>query len=478
MSFKLFFASTFGLIKSTAKIEAAHDALLADFRMFTEFENSPELKEFLELEQLVNSASFKQKKKEIQTLSLKGSKEAAQLAEFKKLAKNTRLHKYYTTLKSSDLKRFEQISASEMMAKYKEMKTAVERHSLDALKKMDKQSKEHVMYTEFLSLRDSSDLVFFRNFRKSSGYRNYELMLESAERKRYEELQKITESDEFKSRVAYLEDKNKWDKTEDAAREKRFSEMTKMPQVVNYQKYKNADDFHFFKKWDLVFEDRFNSSKLDSQKWITKSHWANETLGQNFSQVGDIHAFTDGKNISLDGKSLKLEVRKEKTKGMVWQIPFGFVEREFDYSAGIVTTAGSDWWNHGILEAKVKYAPSGHMVDAIYLLGEESSPQINLVEIGAKNRVGTLTKTESGIHSENASISGLKSGEFYIFRLEWSSDSLKWKVNNKELLTISLPVPSRSMHLNIASILISESHDQLPHKFEIEWVRFYQQHKS
>ncbi|MEY3745506.1 MAG: Carbohydrate kinase, partial [Pseudomonadota bacterium] len=49
-SSKLFFASTFGLIKSTAKIEAAHNALLADFRMFKEFENSDELKEFLELE--------------------------------------------------------------------------------------------------------------------------------------------------------------------------------------------------------------------------------------------------------------------------------------------------------------------------------------------------------------------------------------------------------------------------------------------
>jgi beta-glucanase (GH16 family) len=474
MSFKLFFASTFGLIKSTAKIEAAHNALLADFRMYKEFENSNELKEYLELELLVNSASFKQKKKELQGLSLKGSKEETQLKELKKLGKNSRLHKYYHTLKSEELKRFDQISASEMMTKYKELKTAVEKHSLSALKKMDKQTKEHVLYTEFLSLRDSSDLVFFRDFRKSSGYRNYELMLESLERKRFEELEKLTGSAEFKSRVAYLEDKNKWDKTEDATKEKRLMELNKLPQVINYQKYKNSNAFDFFKKWNLVFEDSFDSGKLDTQKWMTKSHWANETLGQNFSQVGDFHAFTDGRNISVEGKSLKIEVRKEKTKGMQWQIPFGFVEREFDYSSGIISTAGGEWWNHGILEAKVKYSSSSQMVDAIYLLGEESSPQINLVEIGAKNRVGTLTKKDGGIHSECAGISGLKAGEFYIFRLEWTSDSLKWKINDREILAISLSVPSHSMHLNIASILVSESAESLPHRFEIDWIRFYQ----
>jgi hypothetical protein len=474
MSFKLFFASTFGLIKSTAKIEAAHLALLTDFRTYKEFENSNELNEYLELEALVNSASFKQKKKEIQGLSLKGSKEETQLHELKRLGKNSRLHKYYDTLKSDELKRFEKISLSEAMVKYKELKTAVEKHSLSALKKMDKQSKEHALYIEFTQLHDSTDLTFFRDFRKSSNYRNYELMLESPERKRFEELQKITGADEFKARVAYLEDQQKWEKTEDAAKEKRFSEMKKLPQVINYLKYKNSNAFDFFKKWDLVFEDCFDSGKLDTQKWMTRSHWANEALGRNFSQPGDLHAFTDGKNVSVDGKCLKIEVRKEKTTGMQWQIPFGFVEKEFDYSSGIVSTAGREWWNHGILEAKVKYSPSSHFVDAIYLLGEESSPQINLVEMGVKNRLGTLTKKEEGIHSECESISGLKSGEFYIFRLEWSSGTLKWKINEKEILSINVNVPSHSMHLNAASIVVSEPTDGLPHRFEIDWIRFYQ----
>ena len=476
MSFKLFFASTFGLIKSTAKIETDHESLLADYRLFCEFEKSIEHKEYHELELLVNSPTFKQEKKELQHLSMKGGKEEAQLTELKKLERNRRLHKFYSTLKSDELKRFDKILNSELKAKYKELKAAVDKHSLAALKKKDKNSEEYALYTEFQKINDSVEITFFKNFRKSSAYVNYELMIDSPERKRFEELQKITGSGEFKARVAYLEDKHKWEKTEDASKEKRFAELQKLPQVVNFLKYKHSTAFDFFKKWKLVFEDRFENSKLDTQKWMTKSHWASQSLGQNFSQVGDLNSFTDSKNVLVDGKSLKIEVRKEKAKGMQWRIPFGFVEQEFDYTSGIVSTAGAEWWKHGVLEAKVKYAPSQNLVDAIYLLGEETSPQINLVEMGAKNRVGMLSKTTDGIQADCESISGLKTGEFYIFKLEWSAHSLVWTINGREMLNLTQNIPAFKMHLNAASIVVAEPVSNLPHRFEIDWVRFYQHH--
>lgn len=478
MSFKLFIASTFGLIKPTAKIESAHEALLADYRMFCEFEKSDEQKEYHELEVLVNSATFKQKKKEIQHLVLKGSKEEAQFTELKKLERNSKLRKFYSTLKSDELKRFDKISNSELKAKYKELKALVDKHSLAALKKKDKNSEEYALYTEFHKINESDDIKFFKHFRQSPAYNNYELMIDSPERKRFEELQKITASEEFKARVAYLEDKQKWEKTEEAAKEKRFAELLKTPQLINFLKYKHSSAFDFFKKWKLVFEDRFESGKLDVQKWQTQSHWASQALGQNFSQIGDLHAFTDGKNVSVDGKTLKIEVRKEKAKGMQWRIPFGFVEQEFDYTSGIVSTAGVEWWKHGILEAKVKYAPSQNLVDAIYLLGEESSPQINLVEMGVKNRLGLLSKSADGIQANCESISGLKMGEFYIFRLEWSAHSLIWTINGREMLNLTHNIPAFKMHLNAASIVVGEPVSNLPHRFEIDWVKFYQHHKE
>ena len=622
MSFKLFFASTLGLIKSTRKIEATHQALLADYIMFCDFEKSPELSEYLELEILVNSATFKQTKKELRQLSYKGSKEEGQSKELKRLERKSNLKKFYLTLKSEELKRFGKVEESGIIEKYRTLKKYVESSEFQFEKtnaaargkKKFETTEAFAKYNEFKQLQSSFDLKFYQNFKKSSDFRNYEIMSVSPEKKRFEELHKIyssitkaekdskeasqlaeykkltknrklqrffkteksdelirfnkiaasglfekfqilkkfvespefkqqklkaiadgkrefettgayaklqeynklqnsedvkfylkfekspgrinyekmknsdeknrfeelqtiTASDDFIKRVAYLEDKNKWEKTEESIKEKRFAEYQKIPQLINYLKYKNSNAFDFLKKWDLVFEDNFDSGNLDQKKWVTRSHWANQLLGQNFSQVGDLHAFTDGKNVTVGGKSLKLEVRKEKVAGMQWQIPFGFVEKEFDYSSGIVSTSGIDWWNHGILEAKVKYSPTKHFVDAIYLLGEESSPQINLVEMGAKNRLGTLIQMNGEVKADCESISGLKSGEFYIFRLEWTSNSLTWKINEKEILTIPLHVPSHSMHLNAASIVVNEPNNDLPHRFEIEWIRFYQPHK-
>lgn len=478
MSFKLFLASSFGFIKPTAKIEASYNALLADYQMFCDFEKSVELKEYHELEVLVNSETFKQAKKELQKLSMKGSREEAQLKEMKRLSQNRRLKRFYSMLNSDELKRFDQIGDSEQMKKYKTLKASVEKHSLEALKQKDKNSEEYALYLDYQNIRNSDEIKSFKKFRLSAAYQNYETMLDSPERKRLEELQNLTASAEFKARVEYLEDKNKWEKSADSLKEKRFAEMQKLPEVVNYLKYKNSNAFDFFRKWALVFEDTFENGKLNSEKWMTKSHWANEALGQNFSQPGDLHAFTDGKNVSVSGGSLKIEVRPEQTKGMQWQMPFGFVEKEFGYSSGIVSTAGNEWWKHGRLEVKVKYTPDKNLVDAIYLLGEESSPQVNLVEIGAKNRVGILTKTSDGIHAESESISGLKNGEFYIFSLEWTANSHVWSVNGRELLHLTNNIPSFKMHLNVASIVISDQVNNLPHQFEIDWVRFYQHHKS
>ena len=473
MSFKLFVANAFGLIKPTSKLETAHEALLADYQVFCGFEKSVELKEYNELDLLLKSPTFLQRKREIQHLVLKGSKEEAQLAEFAKLNKNSRLQKFYTTLESDDLKRFGEVSASAELSAYKKLKSVVHNPSFDANKKKDEKSDEFVKYTEYHKLKDSDNIYFYEHFAKSKEYKNYLSLQDSVERKRYEELKKITGSEAFKARVAYLNDKKKWEKTEEHTSELRFAELKKKPQLITYLKYQNSTAFDFFKKWDLVFDDQFKSGKLDSARWMTQSYWASKSLGRNFSQAGDLHAFTEGRNVSVELNTLKIEVRKEKTHGMQWQIPFGFVENEFGYSSGLVSTAGAEWWKQGILEAKVKYAPSANLIDAIYLLGEETSPQINLVEMGVKNRVGMLTKNADGIQADCESISGLKVGEYYIFRLEWSSHSLTWKINGREILTLAHQVPAFKMHLNIASVVVAEPVD-LPHRFEIDWVRFYQ----
>lgn len=605
MSFKLFIANVFGLIKPTKKIEAERAKVLENYLNYCEFEKSHELKEYIFLERLINSASFKQKKLEIQKLKYKGSteenlikefskldadssikkflqtrkseelkrffvldktdlvayynkiksdykslsffvpkkdevkkeeqrikdefqkiknsddwrfftsfgksseyrnylkivnsherkrydelvskfneaketeeKDKKEFKEFKKLKKKQKLSKFYKTLGSAGLKRYQKLTDSDLLSRYNELKAKVKSFSFFAPKSEEVKHDEQRIRNEFNKIANSSDWLFYKKFMSSAAYKNYLKVYNSPKIKRYEELLEICNSDDFKNNVAYLKDDNKWKKTEEYDKENRFEGLKKLPQLINYLKYKDSDVFDFHKNWEIFLEDNFNEDKIDSQKWMTKSFIAERMLGQNFSQTGDIHAFSDGKNVHVKNKTLKIEIRKEKTKGMQWIMPIGLVEKEFDYSSGILTSEEKFWWKYGILEAKVKYSPSKNFVDIIYLLGGQASPQINLFECGHKNRVGFLSKSDDSIISDVESISGLKNGEYYIFRLEWSEGLLKWSVNNKEILRLNNNVPSNEMHINFSSIIISDKSNNLPHQFEIDWVRVYKKVKN
>ena len=599
--------STFGLIKSTGKIEQEHERLLAAYKEYCEVEKSEELKQYTELEAFVQSEAFAAKKKEIENLRFKGSPEETLQKEFVQLSKNKPLKKFYATLQSAELQRYFKIGNSETMAeylslkkymedgsfatekkksdadvykgsaeekqlnefkslgksktiktyfqlngsaelkqklaigesadykKYSELKTKVEKGSatkeekqqfrqlkksatigsynkfiassayklfretegsptlkrFEELKKItsSKEFTERKTYLEdrkkfekteafakserYKKLKTSDDILFFVKFEKSSAWKNYLAMENSKERRRFEELKKHTGSDEFMKRKAYLEDAKKWEKTDEYKKHQQYEELKKKPQIERYFKYKSNNELDFFKNWELVFSDDFGSAKLDTGKWQTVSYHAAQTLERNYSQPGDLQAFTSGANINTNGKTLKIETRREKTDGLVWQLPFGFVEKEFDYSSGCINSGNSFWGKEGIWEAKVKYAPVKGLVSALFLAGENNSQQINILETGIQNRVGLLNQD----NKQTESISGLKSGRFYIFRLEWNKDTMVWKVNNKELLSVNTKVQNTELHINAATIVVDEIQGALPASFEIDWIKVYQQKK-
>ena len=604
MSMRIFFMSTFGLIKPTDKIEQEHERLLAAYNEYCKVEQSEELRKLAELEAFVQSETFLQKKKEIESLIFKGSREEAMLKEFTKLSKSKPLQKFYKIHQSTDLQRYLKIAESETLARYLALKKYMEGGSFAADKKkseaevfegspeekilnefnhlqkskaiqiffklngspelkqfqdfelspelkkftelkakiekgqIGKEEKEqfhqlekseaiksyfrfadspdykifketeesptpqhfqelkrkvessdfqkrktyledHKKFEkteafkkeeEYKKLKVSDDILFYQKFEKSSELGNYQRMKNSEEKNRFEELKKQTSSEEFISRKAYLEDSKKWEKTEEFKKFRQYNELKQLPQIQNYFKYKNNQELDFFKNWQLIFSDHFSTGKLDSSKWQTISHRGEQSLGRNFSQPGDLQAFTSGENIKTDGKTLKIETRKEKTKGFAWQLPFGFVEKEFDYSSGCINSSGSFGGNYGIWEAKVKYAPLKGLASVLYLSGEDNALQVNLVETGMKNQVGLTTKDED----QTACISGLKTGQYYIFRLEWSQGKMCWKINNKEILALDRQIPATEVHLNAATIVVDEIASGLPHAFEIDWIRVYQ----
>ena len=201
---------------------------------------------------------------------------------------------------------------------------------------------------------------------------------------------------------------------------------------------------------------------------------SDKMLGENYSMPGDLHIFTNGKNVKTNGR-LTIEVKKEKASGKVWKMPAGFIPAEFEYTSGLVSTAHSFSMEDGIFEAKIKFNPVKEVVSNIVLKGEKQSSGMNLLEMGTKNRLGISTLNDKGkLDVVGLDISNLKSGASYIFSLEKAGKKLVWKINEAEVLRLEKNGFNFPLHIEASSIPVYEvAGHNLPVKFEIEWVKCY-----
>ncbi len=442
-------------------------------KVYMEYHNS----DFLKKHELFTKS---EKLKSFVQLGNIPDKDKSKLDEFKRLKNDVEIKNYFKFENSKKIKIYRETEASQQLTKYFELKTYVEsadfkkREAFLKDKKKFENSETFKKYDKFKQLSSDADLKFYLKFEKSSLYKNYLDVVESFDLKRYSELETIITSKEFKEQKTYLEDKKKWEKTEGFAKQQEFLNMKKLPHLAKYFKNKGTDIFGFFNKWQIVFEDDFLQSKLNNEKWATKSFLADKMLGENYSLAGDNYVFTDNKNLKLDGK-LRIEVRKEKAKGKVWQMPAGFIPAELDYTSGIISSWKSFWIEDGIIEAKIKFEPVKQIVSSIYLSGEKEMPRLNLLEMGAKNRLGILTLTSAGkANVTGIDIENLKKGKWYIFTIKKSGNNLTWEINGTEVITLQSSELNGKLCLNASSIVVDDLPSQhLPAGFEIDWVRCY-----
>lgn len=478
MSFKLFFLNTFKGLKNTAKVETHQDTLRADYLQYRELLNSNDLNEYLGLEQLVNSDAFKKESGKLKRLKFEGSPEAKSLREFEKLEKNAKLRNLYLTESSADLQKFGQLDKSADIRTFIGLRDYVQSkkyHADKAAFKAQKGADEsfetteaHRKFETFQKLKSSEPILFWEEYPKRKEYKNYLKMVGSSVRSRFEELKAKVSSPEFQTRVEFLKDKKRWEKTEFYQQEKKYRELRSQNRFQIYEKYQKSDALSFFLNYDLVLEDNFDGTRLDDKRWKTISPLAESTLGRNFSKAGDLQAYTEGANVSVAGSSLKLVVKKEKTESMVWNFPIGFNPVSFDYSAGLLYSSEAFRAESGALEAKIRFQPNKKLVDLFYLTDDKGAFRLNLLEAGVVNRF-SLSETGKDQHK---ALGGLAAGQFYIFGLEWSKNHICWKINGHKIYSIDHAVPEKALHVCISSVVV-DAPGELPHFFEVDWVRLY-----
>lgn len=464
-------------------------AASSDLQKFLKLKAADKTSEYFDLKKYIAESSFAKEKKDILGQVYRGSTEEKQLKDFLKLEKSNRIKVWVELQNQSRLKEEEEKKHSKKLRLYNETVNSPMLKNYLGLKEItgSVEFKKRVEYlkdkTKFeksepgkklarcQQLEQDADMKFYLAFDKSKGYKNYFAVDGSAELKRYRELSEITASAEFAERKKYLEDKNKWEKTDEYKRQQKYIALKKQPNILKYFKYKGTSVFDFYRNWEVAFADDFAGNTADTEKWSFTSYLANKMLGDNVSLAGDLHVFTQGKNLKT-GKKLTIEVRKEKAVGKVWQMPAGFVPAEMEYTSGLVSTWNSFNLEDGIFEVKVKFDAVPQVVSSVYLSGETDLPHVNLVEMGTKNRMGVLTLNNKKAEVTGLDIANLRKGVWYIFTVEKQGSNLAWKINDTEVFQLQYPSLKGKLHLNISSLVVHEipaSH--LPSVFEIEWVK-------
>jgi hypothetical protein len=334
-----------------------------------------------------------------------------------------------------------------------------------------KDSEDNKKLQEFNRLKGSTEIKDFFTFKKSKEYSNFRNIDGSSRLARYNELKDYVATNEFKERKNYLLDKKRFEKTDMFKEIQEFDKLKKDEDILWYFKVKDSNKFDILKHRELTFSDEFEGDKLDAKTWLTNYYWGDKLLKDRYSVGSDLQAYTEKENFEIRNSLLKIITKPQKTEGKVWS-PDGFKTKEFAFTSGIVNTGKSFRQQYGIFTAKVKLGNPAAKA-AFWMIADKITPHIDVCRTAnGKVLFDYFTSLEKRV---KASLGSKYANDFFIYTLEWTPDKLVWKINDAEVMTQTVDVPSVPMFINFSGGLDRPVNSMTT--MEIDWVRVYQPKK-
>lgn len=265
----------------------------------------------------------------------------------------------------------------------------------------------------------------------------------------------------------------------------------------------NLDGFHFSAepiyepKYELVWEDGFNGTALDTSKWSAVYHGDVDN--------NELQFYTDRpENIEVSGGMLRLTARRETFTG---RGPWMNQARTSEYTSGKVESLSKAEFQYGRIEARIRMPRGEGTWPAFWMLGSNlfdpgvgwpKSGEIDIMEHA--NVQDTYT---AAIHTEayNHTIGTQKVGgipistydtQFHVYGVEWTADKLEFYLDDtvfftarkSELGDSQAQWPFDQPFWLILNLAVGgpyggdPSNGDYPYTMEVDWVRVYQDQGS
>lgn len=468
----------------TAKYEAKIQQSEADSERFKAYQRSEELKRVNELEQLIKSDDFKTKVEKLKSEKFKDTSEFNKLKEYNKLKKSSEFKKYFKYKNSRKPERIAKVENSEKRMEFISLKDHINSGDFQVARnsKDFKKSDSYGKYKKYNSLRKDSDIRFYEKQINSSDYNNYQNIHNSNRLKNLEDLEQEVTSEKFISFKKYMEDSKKFQKSEEHALIKELESLVKSKNYTWHQKALKDDYYKDIDKWELTFEDNFDTNQLNSEKWITGYYWGKALLNKVYVLENEKQFFKDN-NVKISNNRALLSTKNEATKGLVWDSKHGFIPKGFNYTSALINTGQSQRQLYGKFEAKVKVDHAYPVNHAFWMVGEKIAPQIDIFRFNSKSAQSFTTGTYTPGNNQSKNLSKKINGaefdsDYYIYSLEWTKEKLAWFVNGIKVHEQSDNIPDEPMYMVFSSHITSDIKElNKQANIHIDWVKCYKEKK-
>lgn len=232
--------------------------------------------------------------------------------------------------------------------------------------------------------------------------------------------------------------------------------------------------------WNLIFNDEFTGTTLDTTKWNTCYPYAPPS---NCSHGSELQWYQP-QNVTVAGGLLRLTAKRERVIGD---------GRGYDYTSGMVTSAHKFSFQYGYAEMRAKLTKGKGMWPAFWMLPQDISwpPEIDIMEhLGHEpNRVHMGYHWGTHLDKKNQGSSYLGpdfSAGFHTFGVDWSPQTLIYYVNGREVYryTDAANITSKPMFL-LANLAVGgdwpgapNATAVFPQTMQVDYIRAWQKAPS
>lgn len=413
--------------------------------------------------------------------------EFTKLKEFKSQEKSSKIKNYFKFKDSEKYANYIKLNGSEEIESFLELKKEVnsdefKNHIQEVNNMKFQNTEEYKKLQDYKALKKSSEIKQYYKFKDSEKLAIYNELNESQELSDFEQLEEYINSDEFKEEKKYLLTKDKFKLSEEFKQAEEYKELKKSEKIIWYQKLEKKNDFNKLNEWKITFEDDFEGSSLDSEKWMSGYYWGKNLLNDDYVLVTEKQFFKES-NLEVSNSNLKILTKQETAKGKVWDPTQGFYEKEFNYTSGLVNTGQFFRQQYGLFKAKIKVNHSYPVHHAFWMLSEKITPEIDVFKYGKKSasklEIANFWNGDGSIKQNKKAFGGLNfSKDYFIYSLEWTPEKLVWKINEVVLYEQTQGIPQEPMYLILSSGIIQEDNFNGQAVMEVDWIRAYKKNET